>query len=78
MHTNLFIFNLATVVSENRNGQVVYKPVLNTPGVIELSYYGNSLVAHYSLESIFITTIHNMCKQFEKRNPDTVSQNNTN
>lgn len=61
------------IVQERRAGQKFYRPIMDTPNVIELSYYSNSLVAHYALDSIFITTIHNMCKHFERLNPNQVS-----
>lgn len=40
------------IQKEKLNNEVVFKPVMSLPNVIELSYYSNALVAAYALESV--------------------------
>lgn len=44
------------VTKETRNGQLFVKPVTLVPNVIELAYYSNSLIPHFALDSIVITS----------------------
>ncbi|XP_037027225.1 glycerol-3-phosphate acyltransferase 1, mitochondrial isoform X2 [Bradysia coprophila] len=59
--------NMITV--EKRSSQLFFKPVTMIPNVIELSYYSNSLVPHFALESIMITALNALAKEFERRYP---------
>ena len=43
------------------------------PNVIELAYYSNSLVSHFALESIMVTALHTLAKDFERSNQKKVS-----
>lgn len=55
------------VLKETRNGQLFIKPVTLVPNVIELAYYSNSLIPHFALESIVITTAVLLHRSAEKR-----------
>lgn len=61
------------ITVEKRASQLFFKPVTMIPNVIELSYYSNSLVPHFALESILITALNTLAKEFEKKNPTKVS-----
>lgn len=67
----LLLTGMITV--EKRASQLFFKPVTMIPNVIELSYYSNSLVPHFALESILITALNTLAKEFEKKNPTKVS-----
>lgn len=71
----LFCFCLTTemITSEKRNGQQFIKPVTTIPNVIELSYYANSLVSHFVLDAIIISTATKLSQANEKQHPNTVS-----
>jgi len=56
------------IIKEKRGNNVFIKPVTNTPNVIELSYYSNSLMPHFALESIIITTVFMYIKEISKSN----------
>lgn len=56
------------IVREKRSMQVFIKPITSTPNVIELSYYSNSLLPHFALESIVITAMDKTLKENEDRN----------
>lgn len=81
IHTNsvlhfALIFTLlltGMITVEKRASQLFFKPVTMIPNVIELSYYSNSLVPHFALESILITALNTLAKEFEKKNPTKVS-----
>lgn len=42
---------------EKLNNEDLIRPIVILPNVIELTYYSNTLVTHYSLESIISTAI---------------------
>lgn len=44
------------VTKEKRGNQQFIKPVTMVPNVIELAYYSNSLIPHFAMDSIVITT----------------------
>lgn len=50
------------VTIEKRGNQQFLKAITNLPNVIELSYYSNSLLPHFALESIMITAFHDSLK----------------
>lgn len=62
------------IISEKRNGQQFFKPITDTPNVIELSYYANSLVSHFVLDAIIISTAQKLAQKHEKKYPNTVSR----
>lgn len=45
------------IIREKRGLQVFIKPIIDLPNVIELSYYSNSLVPHFALDSIVVTAM---------------------
>lgn len=47
----------ALVKKEKVNGEDIIKPIAILPNVIELSYYSNSVVTHYALESVIALAI---------------------
>lgn len=55
------------VLKETRNGQLFIKPVTLVPNVIELAYYSNSLIPHFALDSIVITSAVLLHRAAEKR-----------
>uniref|UniRef100_A0A1Q3FGU4 Putative glycerol-3-phosphate acyltransferase 1 mitochondrial n=2 Tax=Culex tarsalis TaxID=7177 RepID=A0A1Q3FGU4_CULTA len=55
------------VTKEARNGQLFIKPVTLVPNVIELAYYSNSLIPHFALDSIVITSAVLLHRNAEKR-----------
>lgn len=55
------------VLKETRNGQLFIKPVTLVPNVIELAYYSNSLIPHFALDSIVITSAVLLHRSAEKR-----------
>lgn len=55
------------VLRETRNGQLFIKPVTLVPNVIELAYYSNSLIPHFALDSIVITSAVLLHRAAEKR-----------
>lgn len=55
------------VTKETRNGQLFIKPVTLVPNVIELAYYSNSLIPHFALDSIVITSAVLLHRSAEKR-----------
>lgn len=57
---------------EMRGDQPFYKPVARAESFIELSYYSNSLVPFFALDSIMVTAMHTQAKNYESRNPDGV------
>lgn len=61
------------ITVEKRASQLFFKPVIMIPNVIELSYYSNSLVPHFALESVMITALNTLAKEFEKKFPTKVS-----
>lgn len=61
------------ITVEKRGAQLFFKPVTQIPNVIELSYYSNSLVPHFALESIMITALNTLAKELEKKFPTKVS-----
>lgn len=61
------------IISEERNGQQYFKPVTTIPNVIELSYYANSLVSHFVLDAIIISTATKLSHAHEKQFPNSVS-----
>ncbi|KAJ6637883.1 Glycerol-3-phosphate acyltransferase 1, mitochondrial [Pseudolycoriella hygida] len=57
------------ITLEKRASQLFFKPVTMIPNVIELSYYSNSLVPHFALESIMVTALNTLAKEFERKFP---------
>lgn len=55
------------VTKEKRGAQLFIKPVTMIPNVIELSYYSNSLVPHFALDSIVITVASLLKREAEQR-----------
>lgn len=55
------------VIKETRNGQPFIKPVTMVPNVIELAYYSNSLIPHFALNSIVVTSAALLHRNAEKR-----------
>lgn len=50
------------ITVDKRDGQPFVK-VSNQPGpLIELSYYANTIVPHFALESIMVTALNNLYK----------------
>ncbi|XP_074029311.1 glycerol-3-phosphate acyltransferase mino isoform X2 [Leptinotarsa decemlineata] len=47
----------ALVRKEKVNNEDIIKPIAILPNVIELSYYSNTLVTHYALESVIAITV---------------------
>lgn len=68
-----FFSSTEMITSEKRNGQQFIKPVTTIPNVIELSYYANSLVSHFVLDAIIISTATKLSQANEKQYPNTVS-----
>lgn len=64
----------ALIASEKRNGQLFFKPMPDVRSLIELSYYSNSLVAHFALDSVVICTLHKLLQRHEQNYPNSVSQ----
>jgi len=62
------------ITMEKRSSQLFFKPMTMIPNVIELSYYSNSLVPHFALESILITALNTLAKEFERKNPITLQE----
>lgn len=58
---------------EMRLDEPFYKPVASAESFIELSYYSNSLVPFFALDSIMVTAMHTQAKEYESRNPTGVS-----
>uniref|UniRef100_A0AAG5CV71 Phospholipid/glycerol acyltransferase domain-containing protein n=1 Tax=Anopheles atroparvus TaxID=41427 RepID=A0AAG5CV71_ANOAO len=58
------------VAKEQRNGQIFIKPVLLIPNVIELSYYSNCLIPHFSVESIVVTAACLLKREVERKSTD--------
>lgn len=58
---------------EPRNGKTFIKPITAIPDVIELYYYANSLVSHFVLDAIIISTATKLSQTHEKQNPEKVS-----
>lgn len=56
----------ALVTKEQRGGQIFIKPVTLIPNVIELSYYSNSLGAHFAMDSIVIICAAHLKREAEK------------
>lgn len=42
---------------EKENNEYIIKPIIDLPNVIELSYYSNTVVTHYALESVVALSI---------------------
>lgn len=61
------------ITVEKRGQQQFFKPVTMVPNVIELSYYSNSLVPHFALDSIVITALQTLAKEYELKYPTKVS-----
>lgn len=57
---------------EKRGQQQFFKPVVMVPNCIELSYYSNSLVPHFALDSIVITALQMLAKEYELNYPTKV------
>lgn len=55
------------IVREKRNGKIFIKPQVQVPNVIELTYYSNSLIPHFALDSIVITAISKTLKEQETK-----------
>lgn len=58
---------------ETREDQVFYKPIDRAESFIELSYYSNSLVPFFALDSIMVTAMHTQAAELESRNPTGVN-----
>lgn len=58
---------------EQRGAQTFYKPVSRRESFIELSYYSNSVVPHYALDSIVVTSMFTLQREAEQQNADEVS-----
>lgn len=61
------------ITIEKRGQQQFFKPVTMVPNCIELTYYSNTLVPHYALDSIVITALQQLAKEFELKYPSNVS-----
>ncbi|XP_058450129.1 glycerol-3-phosphate acyltransferase 1, mitochondrial isoform X2 [Malaya genurostris] len=55
------------VTKEKRGTQMFIKPVTMIPNVIELSYYSNSLIPHFVIDSIVITCATLLKREAERR-----------
>ncbi|XP_058811854.1 glycerol-3-phosphate acyltransferase 1, mitochondrial isoform X3 [Topomyia yanbarensis] len=55
------------VTKEKRGTQMFIKPVTMVPNVIELSYYSNSLIPHFAMDSIVITCATLLRREAERR-----------
>lgn len=62
---------------EKRNGQSFYKPIPDVRSFIELSYYSNSLNAHFALDGIVVTSIQKLALIHQKKHPNEVSSVNS-
>lgn len=60
------------VALEKRNGQSFYKPIPDVRSSIELSYYSNSLIAHFALDAIVVTSIQKLSIIHQKEYPNQV------
>lgn len=40
------------IIKEKKGDEIIIKPVLIQPNVIELSYYGNCLLPYFAMQSI--------------------------
>lgn len=60
------------IVSEKRKGEQFYKPVQDKRSFIELSYYSNSLAAHFALDSVVICAAQKRLQMHEKVDPNKV------
>lgn len=47
----------ALIRKEKVNNEEIIKPVAMLPNVIELSYYSNTLVAHFAIDSLIATSL---------------------
>lgn len=61
------------ITIEKRGQQQFFKPVTSVPNCIELSYYSNTLLPHYALDSIVITALQMLAKEYELKYPTKVS-----
>lgn len=55
------------VTMERRGAQLFIKPVTMVPNVIELAYYSNSLIPHFTMDSIVITSAALLHRKAEQR-----------
>lgn len=57
--TFLFLFCLLALISieQQNDGKKFVKPVANIRSFIELSYYSNSLAAHFALDAVVMCTL---------------------
>lgn len=62
------------IKAEVQDDQPFYKPVASAESFIELSYYSNSLVPFFALDSIMVTAIHTQATEYATRNPADVTQ----
>lgn len=67
------LFVIEMIISETRNGQPFFKPNTATSDVIELSYYANSLVSHFVLDAVIVSTATKLSQAHEAKYPNTVS-----
>lgn len=69
----MFDLSIPDMVSlEQRNGQSFYKPIPDVRSLIELSYYSNSLIAHFALDGIVVTSIEKLAKIHQREHPNEV------
>lgn len=50
----------ALIKKERINNEEIIKPISMLPNVIELTYYSNTLVAHYAIDSLIATSLLSM------------------
>lgn len=60
-----FLQLTALISSEQQNGQQFIKPVNDVRSFIELSYYSNSLAAHFALDAVVMCTLLKMTSNYE-------------
>ncbi|XP_012280948.1 glycerol-3-phosphate acyltransferase 1, mitochondrial isoform X2 [Orussus abietinus] len=61
--------------SVKSNFVTLIQPELSLPNVIELSYYSNTVMLHYIMESVIVTALHSIVR-FQLNNPKIIAENN--
>lgn len=58
-------FHLDLVECEDRNGTAFIRPVKKIHSIVELSYYSNSLAAHFALDAVVMCSLLKMAPKSE-------------
>lgn len=74
LHINWWLFLIAALISsEQQNGKQFIKPVNDVRSFIELSYYANSLAAHFALDAVVMCTLLKTSSNYEDTDSNLVS-----